>query len=65
MEHPGFFDRAGPFGVTELARRLEAEIGPVGLVELQLEETNHNGLQFLRSLEFEHVDTGQVYVRNA
>ena len=35
------------------------------LVELQLEETNHNGLQFLRSLDFEHVDTGQVYVRNS
>jgi ribosomal protein S18 acetylase RimI-like enzyme len=35
------------------------------LVELQLEETNHKGLQFLRSLDFEHVDTGQVYVRNA
>lgn len=34
------------------------------LVEIQLEETNDAGLQFLHSLEFEHVDTGQVYVRN-
>jgi ribosomal protein S18 acetylase RimI-like enzyme len=33
------------------------------LVELQLEDSNHNGLKFLRSLDFEHVDTGQVYVR--
>jgi ribosomal protein S18 acetylase RimI-like enzyme len=33
------------------------------LVELQLEETNYMGLQFLRSLDFEHVDTGQVYVK--
>jgi GNAT superfamily N-acetyltransferase len=33
------------------------------LVELQLDETNHMGLQFLRSLDFEHVDTGQVYVK--
>jgi ribosomal protein S18 acetylase RimI-like enzyme len=33
------------------------------LVELQLEETNLHGLQFLRSLDFEHVDTGYVYVR--
>jgi ribosomal protein S18 acetylase RimI-like enzyme len=33
------------------------------LVELQLEETNHMGLQFLRSLDFEHVDTGHVYMR--
>lgn len=35
------------------------------LVELQLEETNQFGLDFLRSLEFQHVDTGQVFVRNA
>ena len=35
------------------------------LVEIQLEETNAAGLQFLRSLDFEHVDTGQVYVRPA
>ena len=34
------------------------------LVELQLEETNYMGLQFLRSLDFEQVDMGQVYVRN-
>jgi ribosomal protein S18 acetylase RimI-like enzyme len=33
------------------------------LVELQLEESNYEGLQFLRSLDFEHVDTGQVYLR--
>jgi ribosomal protein S18 acetylase RimI-like enzyme len=33
------------------------------LVELQLEETNHHGLQFLRSLDFQHVDTGNVYLR--
>ena len=35
------------------------------LVELQLEDTNHHGLQFLRSLDFKQVDTGHVYVRNA
>jgi ribosomal protein S18 acetylase RimI-like enzyme len=35
------------------------------LVEIQLDETNEPGLQFLRSLEFEHVDTGQVYVKHA
>jgi ribosomal protein S18 acetylase RimI-like enzyme len=35
------------------------------LVELQLEDTNHMGLQFLRSLDFEHVDTGQVYLRTS
>lgn len=35
------------------------------LVELQLEETNQYGLDFLHSLEFQHVDTGQVFVRNA
>ena len=34
------------------------------LVEIQLDETNHNGLQFLRSLDFQHVDTGHVYLRN-
>jgi ribosomal protein S18 acetylase RimI-like enzyme len=34
------------------------------LVELHLEENNDKGLQFLRSLDFELVDTGQVYVRN-
>jgi ribosomal protein S18 acetylase RimI-like enzyme len=34
------------------------------LVELQLEDTNHMGLAFLHSLDFEHVDTGHVYVRN-
>lgn len=28
MEHPGFFERAGPFAVGELARRLEAELTP-------------------------------------
>lgn len=33
------------------------------LVELQLEDTNSYGLQFLRSLDFEQVDTGQVFVR--
>jgi ribosomal protein S18 acetylase RimI-like enzyme len=33
------------------------------LVEIQLDETNANGLDFLRSLDFEHVDTGQVFVR--
>jgi ribosomal protein S18 acetylase RimI-like enzyme len=33
------------------------------LVELQLEETNEYGLNFLRSLDFEHVDTGQVFTR--
>ena len=35
------------------------------LVELQLEDTNTYGLDFLRSLEFQHVDTGQVFVRSA
>jgi len=35
------------------------------LVELQLDETNEFGLNFLRSLEFQQVDTGQVYVKNA
>jgi len=33
------------------------------LVEIQLEDTNNHGLQFLRSLDFMHVDTGYVYVR--
>lgn len=33
------------------------------LVEIQLDETNHHGLAFLRSLDFQHVDTGQVFVR--
>ena len=33
------------------------------LVELHLEETNTYGLNFLRSLDFEHVDTGQVFIR--
>ncbi len=33
------------------------------LVELQLEESNHMGLEFLRSLDFRQVDTGLVYVR--
>ena len=35
------------------------------LVELQLEETNQYGLDFLRTLDFQHVDTGQVFVRGA
>jgi GNAT superfamily N-acetyltransferase len=35
------------------------------LVELQLEDTNEFGLNFLRTLEFQHVDMGQVYVKNA
>jgi ribosomal protein S18 acetylase RimI-like enzyme len=34
------------------------------LVELQLDENNHMGLQFLRSLDFEHVDTGQVFSKS-
>jgi ribosomal protein S18 acetylase RimI-like enzyme len=34
------------------------------LVELHLEETNQFGLEFLRSLDFEHVDTGQVFVKS-
>jgi ribosomal protein S18 acetylase RimI-like enzyme len=34
------------------------------LVELQLEDTNQHGLEFLRSLDFKHVDTGHVYVWN-
>lgn len=34
------------------------------LVEIQLEETNVAGLDFLKSLDFENVDTGQVFVRN-
>ena len=33
------------------------------LVELQLEDTNAYGLAFLRSLDFEQVDTGQVFVK--
>ena len=33
------------------------------LVELQLEETNQYGLDFLHSLDFEHVDTGQVFLK--
>ena len=35
------------------------------LVELQLDETNQPGLNFLRSLDFEIVDTGDVFTRNA
>ncbi len=35
------------------------------LVELQLEDTNLPGLKFLRSLDFDEVDTGQVFTRNA
>lgn len=35
------------------------------LVELQLEETNVAGLKFLRSLDFEDADIGQVFTRNA
>lgn len=34
------------------------------LVELQLDETNDYGMNFLRSLDFEHVDTGQVFVKH-
>ena len=34
------------------------------LVELQLEETNQYGLDFLHSLDFEHVDTGQIFVKS-
>ena len=34
------------------------------LAEIQLEDTNGPGLDFLRSLDFEHVDTGQVFVRS-
>ncbi len=30
MEHPGFFDRAGPFALTEVARRLGAELSATG-----------------------------------
>ena len=33
------------------------------LVEIHLEEANHNGLAFLRSLDFQHVDTGQVFAK--
>lgn len=33
------------------------------LVELQIEESNTFGLNFLDSLHFDHVDTGQVFVR--
>jgi ribosomal protein S18 acetylase RimI-like enzyme len=33
------------------------------LVEFHLDETNQYGRDFLRSLEFQHVDTGQVFVR--
>ena len=35
------------------------------LVEIQLEDTNAKGLKFLGSLDFEQVDTGLVYVRDA
>lgn len=28
MEHPGFFERAGPFTLEEVARRIEAELQP-------------------------------------
>ncbi|MFM9940641.1 MAG: UDP-3-O-(3-hydroxymyristoyl)glucosamine N-acyltransferase [Hyphomicrobiaceae bacterium] len=28
MEHPGFFERAGPFAIGELARQVEAELAP-------------------------------------
>lgn len=35
------------------------------LVELQLEESNQYGLDFLRSLDFVQVDVGQVFVRSA
>ncbi len=34
------------------------------LAELQLEDTNEYGLNFLRSLDFVEVDTGQVFIRN-
>jgi ribosomal protein S18 acetylase RimI-like enzyme len=34
------------------------------LVELQMEDTNEAGLDFLSSLDFEHVDTGQVFVKS-
>lgn len=33
------------------------------LVELQLEENNEYGLNFLDSLDFAHVDTGQVFIK--
>lgn len=33
------------------------------LVEIQLEETNQAGLDFLHSLDFEPVDSGQVYAK--
>jgi UDP-3-O-[3-hydroxymyristoyl] glucosamine N-acyltransferase len=38
MDHPGFYERAGPFTLGELARRAEAELAPGADVALPIED---------------------------
>ena len=38
MEHPGFFHRAGPFSLTDLATHLGAELSPAADPETKLSD---------------------------
>jgi UDP-3-O-[3-hydroxymyristoyl] glucosamine N-acyltransferase len=38
MEHPGFFERAGPFAVADLARQVGAELGAGGAADALLHD---------------------------
>ena len=45
--------------LVETGKRLRQEI--IGLMEIQVEESNQAGIALLNSLGFVHVDTGVVY----
>ena len=55
MEHPGFFDRAGPFTLADVAKAVGAEIGPGASPHLLIDdvrplvEAQHNHVSFIDS----------------
>ncbi len=51
----------GKFLLSQLLRQVQEQYFEIA--EAQLRENNQPAIQFLKSLAFEHVDTGQVYVR--
>lgn len=38
MEHPGFFEKAGPFSLPDIATKLQAELGPLSGTTIYIED---------------------------
>ncbi len=52
MQHPGFFERAGPFSLADIAAKLDAELGPLSDTAIDIEDVKPLGVAGPQHLAF-------------